>query len=95
LCLLSFSIHAQQCSVEGGHVNEMIQAPVNKFQTLNNQAIQNIVTPCKMFNFWIQRIFLEHYNFSWVVQESPPYSLFLAQTQLAKSCYEKDIEALP
>lgn len=45
LCLLSFSIHAQQCSVEGGHVNEMIQAPVNKFQTLNNQAIQNIVTP--------------------------------------------------
>jgi hypothetical protein len=97
------SLSSQHYYLEGGRGIEMIRALVNKFHLLDNNAIQNIIS-------LMQNLVLldtedlstykdkhDNYNLqlSWVGQEmSPSFLIHLAQTQLGKSRYKHDIEAL-
>jgi hypothetical protein len=82
---------------------EMLHALVNIFHCLDNRAIQNIITLMQTLQLQdyedlnVYRDKLENFNLqlSWVGQEmSSSFLVFLAQSQLAKSHYKKDIEAL-
>jgi hypothetical protein len=97
------SLKAQQFYLEGGHGIEMIKALVNKFHPLDDNAIQNIITSMQALvlldteDLSVYRDKLENYNLqlSWVNQDmSPSFLVHLAQTQLGKSRYKNDIEAL-
>jgi hypothetical protein len=81
----------------------MIRAWVNKFHPLDDNAIQHIISSMQTFTLLdtkdlsIYHDKLENYNLqlSWVGQNmSPSFLVHLAQTQLGKSRYKNDIEAL-
>jgi len=94
---------AQRYYLEGGGGIEMIKALVNKFHPMDERVIQNIISSMQSLtladteDLSIYRDKLENYNlqFSWVGQEmSPSVLVYLAQSQLCKSRYQKDIESL-
>jgi hypothetical protein len=97
------SMKAQRYYLEGGRGIEMIQALVNKFHPMDNRAIHTIISSMQSLTLVdteelsVYKDKLENYNLqlSWVGQEmSPSFLVFLAQSQLGKSRYKKDIEAL-
>jgi hypothetical protein len=97
------SLKAQHYYLEGGQGIEMIQALVNKFHPMDNRAIHTIISSMQSLTLAdteelsVYKDKLENYNLqlSWVGQEMSPFFLvFLAQSQLGKSRYKKDIEAL-
>jgi hypothetical protein len=97
------SLKSQQYYLEGGHGIEMVKALVNKFHPMDNNAIQNIISSMQALvlldteDLSVYRDKLENYNLqlSWVNQDmSPSFLVHLAQTQLRKSRYKDDIEAL-
>ncbi len=97
------SMSAQRYYMEQGRSIEMLRFLVNKFHPLDSRSIQNIITSMQSLqlldseDLHIYKGKLENYNLqlSWVGQEmSPSFILHLAQTQLSKSRYAKDIESL-
>jgi hypothetical protein len=97
------SLTAQNYYLEGGRGIEMLKAQVNKFHPLDNNAIQNIISSMQNLvlldteDLSSYKDKLENYNLqlSWVGQEmSSSFLVHLAQTQLGKSRYKNDIEAL-
>lgn len=100
---LFISMNAQMFYMEGGRGIEMLHALVNKFHRLDNRAIQNIINSMQTLQLQdykdlsVYRDKLENFNLqlSLVGQKmSSSFLIFLAQSQLAKSRYKKDIEAL-
>jgi len=94
---------AQRYYLEGGRGIEMVKALVNKFHPMDNRAIQNIISSMQSLSLGdledlsVYRDKLENFNLqlSWVSQEmSPLFLVYLAQSQLGKSRYKADIEAL-
>ena len=81
----------------------MVKALVDKFHPMDDRAIQEIILSMQYLvladteDLSIYRDILENYNLqlSWVGQEmSPSFLVYLAQSQLSKSRYQKDIESL-
>jgi len=81
----------------------MIRALVDKFHPMVDRAIQSIISSMQSIaladteDLSTYRDKLENYNLqlSWVGQEmSPSFLVYLAQSQLSKSRYQKDIESL-
>jgi hypothetical protein len=81
----------------------MIKALVDKFHPMVDRAIQSIISSMQSIaladteDLSTYRDKLENYNLqlSWVGQEmSPSFLVYLAQSQLSKSRYQKDIESL-
>jgi hypothetical protein len=94
---------AQRYYLEGGRGIEMIKALVDKFHHMDERAIQTIISFMQSLtlvdteDLSVYRDKLENYNLqlSWVGQEmSPSFLVYLAQSQLSKSLYQKDIESL-
>jgi hypothetical protein len=97
------SMSAQHYYLEGGRGIEMVKALVNKFHPLDNNAIQSIISSMLALELLdakdlsVYKDKLENYNLqlSWVGQEmSPSFLVHLAQSQLGKSRYKHDIDAL-
>jgi hypothetical protein len=97
------SLNSQHYYLEGGRGIEMVKALVNKFHPLDDGAVQQIITSMQSLELHdhedlsVYKNKLENFNLqlSWVGQEmSPSFLVFLAQSQLGKSCYAKDIMAL-
>jgi hypothetical protein len=96
-------ISAQWYYLQGGRGIEMIKALVDKFHPMVDRAIQSIISSMQSIaladteDLSTYRDKLENYNLqlSWVGQEmSPSFLVYLAQSQLSKSRYQKDIESL-
>jgi hypothetical protein len=97
------SLNSQHYYLEGGRGIEMVKALVNKFHPLDDGAVQQIITSMQSLELHnhedlsVYKNKLENFNLqlSWVGQEmSPSFLVFLAQSQLSKSCYAKNIMAL-
>jgi hypothetical protein len=97
------SLNAQHYYLGGGRGIEMIKALVDKFHPLEAGAIQSIMSSKQILQLQdsgdlnIYRDKLENLNLqlSWVGQGMPEsYLIHLAQLQLKKSRYSKDIDAL-
>lgn len=97
------SMAAQHCYLEGGRGIEMVKALVNKFHPLNNNVIQNIIASMQSLELLdtedlsVYKDKLENFNLHlyWVGQEmSQSFLVHLAQSQLEKSRYRRDIDAL-
>jgi hypothetical protein len=97
------SLNSQHYYLEGGHRIEMVKVLVNKFHPLDDGAVQQIIASMQSLelpdyeDLSAYKNKLENFNLqlSWVGQEmSPSFLVFLAQSQLGKSRYAKDITAL-
>jgi hypothetical protein len=97
------SLSAQHYYLEGGQGIEMVKALADKFRPMDDRAIQIIISSMQNLtladneDFSVYKDKLKNYNLqlSWVGQEmSTSFIVYLAKSQLSKSCYHKDIKSL-
>jgi hypothetical protein len=96
-------LNAQNYYLSGGRGIEMVKALVDKFHPMDNGAIQALMSSMQNLQLLdnedlsVYKDKLENLNLqlSWVGQGMPEsYLIHLAQSQLKKSRYGKDIEAI-